>query len=183
MGIFISRDDVRQELEQVRTEFETRIEQMESTLLAEIRQYQSIEQSVKEAIDQHSHTVPAVPQINQLRNRVDYFSDKMHEVTQSMDSLTEQVKQLTWTVGGLSPNPTNGEPKPIHDVIVAYTKRILAEIDNMSLAHSNWLEEHTRKLEEAGKTAAALQGLIGQSRLHIAPKPESELRDDAELTA
>lgn len=182
MGIFISRDDVKQELEQVKGEFEARVAQMESTLLAEIQRYQSIGQSVKEAVEQHSHTVPAVPQINQLRNRIDYFADQHTELSNNLAVLTRQVETLTQTVTQFTPTSPNGEMKPIHEVISTYTQRISAEINNMLIAHSNWLKEHTRKLDEAGETARTLVGQLSQSRLHITPKSE-EPGDDTELTA
>lgn len=236
MGIFITKDDVRQELEQVNAEFEARITQMEerlierlqprfnveqelrqmqsdigarieqmgnilldklrvsdsaqqesqqanTVLLAEIRKTQTLEAETKDAILQHTHSVPRFPQeiyqtpanVNYLQNRINNLSKQFEiltEVSKALEDLTSQVKLLIQTVAQLSPTLPDGEQKPIHDVIAAHTKQISSAIDNILIDHAKWLDE---LLEENGKMKQALEALgviADRSRMRLAPKPQ-----------
>ncbi|EFH79606.1 hypothetical protein [Ktedonobacter racemifer] len=182
MGIFLSREEVRQELEQVKVQFDARVAQMESTLLAEIRQTFAVEASVKDALLQHTHSVPRFPQeiyqtpvnVIHLQNRIESFSKQLAvltDVAENLGQLTSQVEQMKQTVAQLSPIAPDGEPKPIHEVIGAHTQRISDAIGNIHTAHSLWLAERMGELEEAGRTTANLHELLNRSRQNISPKP------------
>lgn len=157
MWPFASKQDVHQEVDQLR-----------QTLLTEIQQLRV--------------PAPVIPpdlyhvsgKLDALQQQVQMLVNAQTPLLARLDDLQQQIKVIESLVSQISAITPSGEQKPIHDAIRARITSALAAINDLGNVHADWLEQHRVSHDEVQAIIAELQQKHQASAHHVFPPEQKD---------